>query len=195
MKALSVLLIIAIKIAMAQQVLPYEPMTRAQRWQEFKRDSFTSPDGYLVPIFPAVAAHLKSRPNQWGQGAEGFGKRVGYAYATNLLDDSIFHASAAILGNDVRYDPSKDAKVALRLRHALSRTFVTRAHDGRLTFNASNFISSYGAGMLATYMLPSQSYEPLKYGVRQGHVLIAAHAGSNLLKEFTPDIKRLFHRK
>ena len=194
-KSLSVLLIVATKIAIAQQVLPYAPITPAERWQEFKRDSFTSPDGYLVPLFPAGIAHLKNKPTQWGQGAEGFGRRAGYAYATNFMDDSILHASAAILKNDVRYEASKDSKVLLRLRHAISRTFVTRAHDGRLTFNASNFMSSYGAGMLATYMLPSESYEPLKYGVRQGHVLIAAHAGSNLLKEFTPEIKKLFHRK
>ena len=195
MKAISALLIIATKIATAQQVLPYQPITPAERWQEFTRDSFTSPGGYLVPLFPAGIAHLKNKPTQWGQGAEGFGRRAGYAYATNFMDDSILHASAAILRNDVRYEPSKDEKVMRRVRHALSRTFVTRSQSGRLTFNSSNFMSSYGAGMLATYMLPSESYEPLKYGVRQGHILIAAHAGSNLLKEFTPDIKRLFRRK
>lgn len=195
MKAICVLLFIATKIASAQQVIPYEPITPAERWQEYKKDAFTTPGAYLVPLFPAGIAHLKDRPTQWGQGAEGFGRRAGYAYATNFMDDSILHASAAILRNDVRYEPSKDEKVMRRVGHAISRTFVTRARDGRLTFNASNFMSSYGAGMLASYMLPSESYEPLKYGVRQGHILIAAHAGSNLLKEFTPDIKRLFRRK
>ena len=194
-KALKLLLIIATKVASAQQVVPYVPITPSERWQEYKKDVFTTPEGYLVPLFPAAIAHLKNRPTQWGQGAEGFGRRAGYAYATNFMDDSILHASAAILKNDVRYEASGDSRVLHRLGHALSRTFVTRARDGRLTFNVSNFMSSYGAGMLATYMLPSESYEPLKYGVRQGHVLIAAHAGGNVLKEFSPDIKKFFHRK
>ena len=195
MKLLIVFLILTAGVATAQPVAGYQPMTSSERRQAFIEDSFTSPGGYLVPLFPAGIAHLKNKPTQWGQGAEGFGRRAGYAYATNFMDDAILHSSAAILKNDVRYESSKDVKVVRRIGHALSRTFVTRAHDGRLTFNASNFMSSYGAGMLATYMLPSESYEPLKYGVRQGHVLIAAHAGSNLIKEFTPEIKKLFRRK
>ena len=181
-------------VAFGQVAGTYEPITGSERWKEFTRENFISPGAYFRALGPAIGAQMKEEPREWGQGVGGYAHRAGYYYGMNFIDSSIRHSSAAALGHDVRYERSKKKGFFPRAGHALSRGFVTRNSSGNLIPYVSNFMGSYGSGMISTYMMPER-YDPLKFGLQRGHILFAAHIGENIFREFGPEIKKFFRRK
>ena len=194
MKTRLAIAFVATVTAFAQPAPLYEPITKSERWKEFAKANFTSPGAYFSAFGPAIGAQINNDPPEWGQGVKGYAHRAGYYYGRSFIDSSIRHSSAAAFGHDVRYERSTKKGFLPRTGHAISRGFVTRNNDGKLVPFISNFMGSYGGGMLSTYMLPDR-YDPLKRGLQQGHVLFAANTGGNILREFAPEIKKLFRRR
>ena len=194
MKIYFVLAFVTTATAFAQPAAPYEPITKSERWKEFAKDNFTSPGAYFSALGPAIGAQIKNEPPEWGQGVKGYAHRAGYYYGMSIIDSSIRHSTAAAFGHDVRYERATKKGILPRTKHAISRGFVTRNSEGKLVPYISNFMGSYGGGMLSTYMLPDR-YDPLKRGLQQGHLLFAANTGGNILREFAPEIKKLFRRR
>ena len=177
----------------AQTITSYEPLTGSERWKQYTKRNFTGPEAYVGTLSSAISAGTGREPREWGQGVQGYAHRLGYRYTTTLLDSSIRHSTAALLGHEVRYEASKRSGFFPRAGHALSRGFVTRNSSGHLVPNMSRFMGSYGGAMLGTYMRPDR-YDPLVYGLQHGHVRLASSTISNLFREFSPDIKRMFRR-
>ena len=171
----------------------YQPITTSERWAEFRKDNFTTPAAYVGALGPALYSQVDHSYSPWPLGAEGYARRTGYFYGMGLIESSIRHSTAAALGNEVRYERSNKTGLFPRAGHAIGRNFVTRNRQGHLTPNVSTFMSSYGSGMLSTYMLP-QRFQPTVFGVQQGHIIFSASAGLNLFREFSPDLKKLVRR-
>jgi hypothetical protein len=95
------------------------------------------------------------------------------------------------LGHDTRYFREPDKSGWHRTGHALRRTFLTRNREGHTVFDVSQMAGIFGTPMAASLWNP-RNHQGSAFGreVHAGTFGIAAQAGSNLFKEFGPDLKR-----
>ena len=120
----------------------------------------------------------------YGQGAEGYAKRYGAAYADDVLGRLIGSAILpSLLHQDPRYFYNGSGSVRSRVYYAVSRALVTRGDDGRTEPNYSRILGSFAAGGLANLYYP-RANRGLGLTLGDGLVSIAGHAVDNLIREF-----------
>jgi hypothetical protein len=157
---------------------------------------------YLNPYtFAFVAAEAgvnqaRNSPKEYGQGAEGYGKRYGAGFADGLTA-GIFITGVypSVLRQDPRYYRLGDGSLSHRTQYALTRILVTRQDSGRKAFNFSEVLGSFSSSALAMTYYPKSQRNFSDVAERAG-IQFAFDAGFNVLKEVYPDIERkLFGRK
>jgi hypothetical protein len=163
---------------------------------------FTLAVQYFSPYtFAFVAAEAgvnqaRNSPREFGQGAEGYGKRYGAGFADGLTA-SIFVTGLypSLFRQDPRYYRLGDGGFSHRMGYAVSRVLVTRQDSGRKAFNFSEVLGSFSSSALAMTYYPKSQREFSDVAQRAG-IQFAFDAGFNALKEIYPDIERkLFGRK
>lgn len=122
-------------------------------------------------------------PN-YGQGAEGYAKRFGAAYATGATDILIGGAILpSLLHQDPRYFYQGAGTKKSRVWHAISSTFITRGDDGRREPNYSTI-----GGDLASAAIANAYYPPSDRGPGRVFQNVAINSGeralANLAQEF-----------
>ena len=135
-------------------------------------------------------------PKEFGQGAEGYGKRYGAGFADGLTA-AIFTTGVypSLLRQDPRYYRLGDGNWSHRTEYSLTRILVTRQDSGKRAFNFSEVLGSFSSSALAVTYYPKSQRDFSDVAERAG-IQFAFDAGFNLLKEFYPDIERkLFHKK
>jgi hypothetical protein len=167
----------------------YAPMTADQRWNDYVSGSLLSPSVAFRSLASAAISHVSKDPVQWGQSSRGYFERVGSHWARFAVQGGIHSGLAAALGHDTRYFRAPEKSGWQRTRHALRRTFVTQNREGHTVFDVSQMAGLYGAPMASTLWNPNR-HGAFRQGVRAGTFGIGMQAGSNLFKEFGPDIKR-----
>lgn len=154
----------------------------------------TDPAIFAQSVFIAGIGQATNSNPSFGQGMEGYGKRLGTAYADfatqNMMTEGIF---PTLLHQDPRYFRRSSGTGRSRLIYAISRLFITRADSGSHQFNYSEIAG--GAASLAI----SNAYYPDGRTVRNNlgryGLQLGFDAASNVLKEFWPDLKRKLPRQ
>jgi hypothetical protein len=138
---------------------------------------------------------LTNFPREWGQGAEGYGKRLASTLAYSGIRNTLAFGLDTALHQDPRYYRAGRGGLWGRTRHAIRGTFLTRTDSGGETFATWRFGSAYGATFLSNEWYPAR-LNTVKVGLEQGSTQIAFDVLANLRSEFWPDVKnRLFRRK
>jgi hypothetical protein len=120
----------------------------------------------------------------YGQGAEGYAKRYGAAYADEVLGRLIGSAILpSLIHQDPRYFYRGSGSVRSRIFYAVSRAVVTRGDDGRTEPNYSRVFGSFAAGSLANLYYP-RADRGVGLTLGDGFVSMASHAADNLIREF-----------
>ncbi|HEY1495653.1 MAG TPA: hypothetical protein VGF49_13970 [Candidatus Solibacter sp.] len=140
-------------------------------------------------VFLAGIGQATNANPSFGQGMEGYAKRLGTAYADfavqNAMTEGIF---PTLLHQDPRYFRRRTGSGTSWLAYAISRLFITRTDSRRHQFNYSEVFGG------ATSLAISNAYHPdgrtladtgQRYALQLGF-----DAASNVLKEFWPDLKR-----
>jgi len=134
-------------------------------------------------------------PEGFGQGAEGYGKRFGAAYAntaTSQFFGTFFFPT--ILKQDPRYFRKVDGSGGSRIRYAVTRVFITRNDSGKQAPNVSFLLAAGSSAAISNLYYPAGSRQfgdaAIRFGTEYG-----TQAGFNLFKEFWPDIKRKVFKK
>jgi hypothetical protein len=126
----------------------------------------------------------------YGGGMPGWGKRFGASLAnteTRMMFSSFL--LPVIFRQDPRYHPSKKQGLVPRAWYAGTRLVVTRSDDGNPMFNYSEVL-----GVLFTSSVQNAYYPERERGF--GETMqrfmggFTADATSNLLREFSPELKR-----
>ncbi len=128
-----------------------------------------------------------STPPEWGQGAQGYGKRVGSNYGINMISATTRYGLSEVLHQDTLYYRCQCTGFFPRLGHALTSTLAARhGEDGRYIFSVPALIAPYAGTMVATH-----TWYPGRYNssdaFRMGNYNLLALAGGNVAIEF------LFH--
>lgn len=173
---------------------PYRPLNGDERWRLFLNESFAFKGGaYFRAFGSALPDHLNNRPEDWGQGSKGYFTRVGDRFARFTLSTGFEHLGAAATGLEPRYVRSKDDGFGKRFLHASQLVLLTYNREGKKTFYWSRFAGAFGAEAISAAWNPAVRWEVRGYqGAAQQ---VAAQWVFNVIREFAPDIKRLFVRK
>jgi hypothetical protein len=172
----------------------YIPITGKERWNLYTKGTLLSPGPYVVGLGLASVAQASNEPKEWGGDWGGYGKRVASTYGIILTEETIHQSMATALRTDPRYLRCDCKNGWHRSWNAIEMTLLTRDNRGRLTIDAAQIAGAYGSGMISTFWYPSR-YSPTAQGLRIGNLNLAVVAGVNIIREFSPELKRVFSIK
>jgi hypothetical protein len=178
----------------AVNMLSYKPETAAQRWHTFFVDTIGSPAPYEAAAADAGLDQILNKPKEWGQGAHGYGQRIGSRFGRLAITTTISEATEAAFGLDTRYIPSGRRGFLRRAGYAIGATFFSFDHQGHKRFDPGPIVGSFGSGILATQLWYPNRYEPLSKGLNLGLSELTAFPIGNLLREFRPELKPILDR-
>jgi hypothetical protein len=185
------------------------PLTAAQKFQ-LGWKTIVDP---VVLLDSAISAGIQQWRNnypEFGQGAEGYGKRLGAQYADgvngiiigSVLAQSVFH-------QDPRYFYKGTGSVRSRALYAIGTAFVRKGDNGHWQPDYSDVLGSLASGEISTLYYPASSRTELRLfhgvlldigGRMVGHLLqefvlrkvtthvpkVAAGSSQPILREGTP---------
>jgi hypothetical protein len=171
----------------------HKPLSSKEKFEIARQDSFDRGAAFLAAAFAADAQHTKADPS-FGQGVRGYAHYFGAAYGDviigNYMTEAIF---PALLHQDPRYFRRGVGSRQSRLWYAVGQIFWTHTDSDRTQFNYSEVLGN------STAVAISETYYPdnrtaSNAGTKLG-LQIGVDMASNVLKEFWPDVNRMFSRK
>ena len=166
-------------------------LTSEQKFMLFVRRTY-SPYTFVGAVFDTTYTHFTHET--YGSGMTGFAQRYGATLAdgesrslmqTYLLS-SLFH-------QDPRYHRLGKGNAFYRAAYAASRVFVGRTDDGRNAFNWPEMMGSVAASGVSNLYYPDREHGwDHTFSRAIGGVI--SDAGTEVIREFTPEVKRWFRR-
>jgi hypothetical protein len=169
----------------------YAPMTTEDRWNDYVRQNFAEPGAFFQTFFTAFGDQTGDVPSEWGKGVGKFPQRLGSELARFTIGGTIKSTIAAGLHEDTRFHSCLCRGAWARTIHAVSRTLLTYNQQGKRTLDVAGLVGIYSGPMVMTTWYPSK-YTALGYGVRQGTLAAGITTGIYVIREFSPELKRLF---
>jgi hypothetical protein len=165
------------------------PLTSKEKFKVVLRTAFDPVEYPYVGFLAGISQATDSEPG-FGQGAAGYAKRYGSAFADNTIEN--FMAGAilpSLLHQDPRYYQLGHGTFKHRLGYAISRIFVTRSDSGDTVFNASEVLGSAVAAGIANTYHPAGD-RTVANTVSVWWTEVGWDAVAIGVKEFWPDIRR-----
>jgi len=171
----------------------FAPMTSSERLRNYL---VGLADGESIVRAAAAAGinQAKGNPKEWGGGAEGFGERVGDAYAQHAIHRTLQYGISAALHEDNRYFVSGQTGFLKRTKYAIKSTLLARHDNGDQYFSFSRFGSAAGAAFISRAWQPRSTTSAGDGAVTFG-ITMASDVGFNVFREFWPDLKRRFRKE
>lgn len=172
----------------------YRPLTPQERWKLYLHETYISPGAYFRATGAALGEHLKNEPSEWGQGTRGYAQRAASVWARSTLADTYEAASAAALGQEVRYVRCRCSGFGPRFGYAVTSSLFTRDRSGRIVPAAARIGGEFAAEYTAKLWRPERYQTDSR--IAQSVLLQTGFLGMiNTLREFAPELKRAFHRR
>lgn len=183
-------------LAQSQATVPFVDLSTpsAQDQVYVRPTQRTMAENYVFVAFgpyPIGAAALaggidqwSNAPPEWGQGAQGFGKRFGSDYTIAAIEGTTSYGLAELLREDTLYYRCDCTGPFPRLRHAVISTFTGhRGQGGHRVFSFPAVIAPYAGSMVAVY-----TWYPQRFGTkdafRMGNYSLLGYIGGNITLEF-----------
>ena|SRR5947207_1048513 len=169
------------------------PLTPRQKFRLFYR-SATDPAEFAVIGLEAGISQANNSFAGYGQGASGYGKRYGAAFADQVSSGFFGNfAYPVLLKQDPRYFRMGDGPVTRRALYALAQEFVGHKDGGRKTFNWPTTLGALTAGSISNAYYPEANRG---FGLTMTRAAVSIFYGSlgGLGSEFWPDVARKLHR-
>jgi hypothetical protein len=154
--------------------------------QKFELAWKTTVDPVTFAIVGGIAGVQQAQNtfSGYGQGAQGYGKRYGAAYAD--LTAGTFIGSAvlpSLLKQDPRYFYKGTGSKHSRILYAIANSVVCRGDNGRWQPNYSNIFGNLAAGGISNLYYPSQN-RGAGLTFENAAIGIGATGAANLVEEF-----------
>jgi hypothetical protein len=157
------------------------------------KDSFDYPLVLLAGGLAGLGQLIDADPS-FGQGLKGYGHRLATNYADqsmgNMFTEGVF---PVLLHEDPRYFRRAGGPKMKRVGYALTRVLVTHRDSGGERFNFSEWIGNACAAGISNAYYPEN--RTVLDNVEKLLEQVGTDAGSQVLKEFWPDIKRKWFTK
>ena len=177
----------------AERTAIYQPISAKYKFKIAVKDSFDYPLFGVAAIYASLYQLEDSHP-QFGQGIEGYARRLGTSYCDQVVGNMMTEGILPIFfKEDPRYFRMAEGPVKKRAFYALSRIFVTKTDTGRASFNfAEIFGNGISAGVGLSYYSDDRNAADF---LQNWATQLATDATSQVLKEFWPDIKRWYKNR
>lgn len=170
------------------------PIPWKEKFAITAKGTFDPYEFVIVGVVSGIRQAENSYPG-FGQGAEGYAKRYGAAFADqvdgNLMVGGVF---PTILKTDPRYFRMGKGRMSHRFLYAASRVFVTRRDSGRSMFNIPEFAGNATAIAISNLYYP-ESDRGFDSSFSGWTVQMGIDAFGNELKEFWPDVHQYLQNR
>jgi len=169
------------------------PLTAKGKFVMATKDTFDPPILFVSGLL-AGRSQSKNQDPSFGQGTGGYAKRFGTGLADQVTGNYLVEwAMPSVLHQDPRYYRRGTGPAAKRAAYAVTRVFVTRTDSGRPTINLSDFAGNgISAAIGNLYYKDSRG---LSDNLGRMATFTMTEAFGDVMKEFWPDIKRVFKRR
>lgn len=171
-----------------------EPLTTKMKFHLAYKD-LTHPVFFVRTAAWAGVQQARDNPSEWGQGATGYGKRLGAGFADAATGSLITNAILpSLLHQDPRYFYQGTGTKWSRARHAMLAPFVCKGDNGATQPNYSEWGGSLIGYSISTAYYPRSSrtaghvFE--NFGIDMGFHLVSSLAQEFVLDRFTSKHKR-----
>jgi hypothetical protein len=161
---------------------PGSSLTLGDRFHIY-RQSILSPYTLVGPALGAGIGQWEDEPPEWGEGGEGYARRLVSGVGRHLIAETIRFGVAVADGEDPRYHPSEESGIWHRTRHVVVETFTSKTAGGTRIPAYSRFVGTYGAAFISNLWYP-ESRSTAGWALRRGSTALASSLGFNLFQEF-----------
>jgi hypothetical protein len=165
-----------------------QPLTVREKFNFYADKTFGLETWFVAGASAGYRQAIDSPP-EWGQGMEGYSKRLGSVLARRAIKNTVEFSVGAALREDPRYYGCDHEGFALRLWHAVASTFVTRRDDGVRVPDVGRVSGAMAAGFASNAWYPDRLSDTSHAFSRAG-IMLGGDAVLNVLREFMPDMKR-----
>ena len=170
------------------------PLTAGQKFKVATRSAFDYVQYPWYGVLAAISQAENSEP-AYGQGAQGYAKRYGTAFADGTIENYMVNAVVpAVMRTDPRYYQLGKGTFVHRTGYALSRLLITRTDSGHNTFNYGEILGSGMGAAISTYSYHPAADQTFSNTASVWGTQVAYDAIRIVLNEFWPDIRRHYHK-
>jgi len=171
----------------------YKPLTAAEKFKIASEDAFDRGTVGLAALFGGEG-QLTNSNRSFGQGAAGFGRYFGASYGDFVIGDYMTEAVfPTLLHQDPRYFRRGAGSGWSRLGYAMGQIFWTHRDSGGTQFNFSEVLGNSAAVAISTSYYANK--RTAGDAVSSLGMQLGVDMAANVLKEFWPDLQRMFSRK
>jgi len=163
--------------------LTYVRPTERTKVNNYAFDAF-GPYPIAGAAFAAGINQWGNAPPEWGQGIEGYGKRLGSDFGIAAIGTTTRYGLAEAFKEDTLYYRCECSGPLPRLRHAVISTLTgRRGEDGHRVFSLSALVAPYAGSMIAVHLWFPDRFDA-KDAFRMGNYSMLAYMGGNIALEF-----------
>lgn len=151
------------------------------------------PKSVMFSLFGAGIKQAMDAVPEWGQGMEGYGRRLASSFGQKIIKRNIQVGIGTFLREDPRYFCSESQGIWRRSLYAASRAFVSNKDGGGIRPGYSKFIATFGGAYISRQWQPERKHKMSEY-LTNSAISIGIDAAKNVFSEFWPDLKRMLHR-
>jgi len=164
------------------------PLTGGQKFYFYLKTTY-GPGAVAFSLFGSGVNQARDAVPEWGEGTEGYGRRLGSLLAQKAVGRSIRLGMGALMHEDPRYFASNRSGIANRTLYAAGQVFVAHKDWGGTRFSYSRFVGEFSAAVISRQWYPQRFHHMADY-LSAGATSIGIGMAKNLFFEFWPDIKR-----
>jgi len=172
---------------------PWQKITAKQRWTLYQQKTFSG-SAVLGAAAGAAFSQWMDSPTEWGQGAEGYGRRLASSYGATIINGTIQYGTSALFHDDNRYHRSMARSFGGRFGAVVISPFVAYNDHGGKRFSTSSFLGGAGQSTIPLAWSPRSWQGGSEIGIN-ALIWYGQTAGANLVREFYPSIAAHFRKK
>jgi hypothetical protein len=161
---------------------PYVFPTHAERFKRYV-DSTVGPFSLARIAVSAGINQWKDHPEEWEQGASGYGKRFASGFGKHAIQQTVTYGLDEALGLDTGFKRSTRTGFGPRLKDALLENVTSRNRKGDRVVSVPRFAGAYTAAIIRAETWYPSRYD-YKDGLRSGTTSILTGFAFNVLREF-----------
>src|SRR4051812_5968300 len=177
-----------LNMAGTNKAVDFKPMMQPERNRLYIK-TIMNPLGYAKTGLSAGIDQWNDKPEEWEQGASGYGKRFANIMGQYSIQRTVTYGLASLFHEDNRYFNSGKKRFWPRAGYALCSAVLARHDDGTRAISISQ-LSGVATGAFAARLWLPPSQNSAKDGVVSFGITMGSNAAFSVVKEFIPDIGR-----
>jgi hypothetical protein len=161
---------------------PFVFPTKRERFNRYVK-STVGPFSLLDVAVSACINQWRDHPEEWEQGASGYGKRFASGFGKTAIQQTVIYGLDSAMGLDTGFKRSQRKGFFPRMKDALAENITSRTRSGKRVISVPRI-----SGVYASRIIAAETWYPSRYnykdGLRSGTSSLLIGFGMNLLREF-----------